>query len=502
MADVIESPLSAGCKLEGGKYTIVKSLGQGGFGITYLATTPVELKGELGNITESVNVVVKEFFMKGCCGRATDGTTMTVVSESNADMVNRYREKFKKEAMQLASMRHPNIVGVTDVVKKDNDTIYYVMRFLSGGTLQKLVKPVKEKPGVPLLEECAMKYVRQIASALSYMHSRNMCHFDVKPGNIMLDNQDNAVLIDFGLAKNYSKNGEQTSSILMGASVGYSPLEQNSANLETFSPQTDIYALGATLYFLLTGHTPQAASFNQQEVLPWGQCGMSDKTWKAIQCAMQPSPYNRPKTISEFINMIDGDESSGRDTSGGSTVSSKPASDNDETRVIGAKRNSKTLPWKKIGIYGAAAVAGLLIVLAASSLFSSKDSSKEEKGTVTAEATTELSDNSLFSGAEEEVKENTEKNGLFKYADDDAQQRATFEGRYTDNERIEGTLTWKNGDKYVGTFENDNFAKGKLVLSDGTYFEGDFKNNQPYNGKWYKKDGTAYITIKDGKQNK
>lgn len=497
MNEVIECPLHEGCQLKDGKYTIVRNLGQGGFGITYLATTPVKVVGELGDLTENVNVVVKEFFMKGCCGRDKNGTTMTVVSESNADMVNRYREKFKKEAEQLANMHHPNIVRVTDVVKKDNDTIYYVMRYLSGGTLQRLVKPVKEQPGIPLVEERALKYIRQIASALGYMHSRNMCHFDVKPSNIMLDNKDNAVLIDFGLAKNYTKNGEQTSSILMGASVGYAPLEQNSANLETFSPQSDIYALGATLYFLLTGHAPLAASFNQQEVLPWGQCGMSDQTWNAIQKAMQPNPYHRPSTIDAFLNLLDNIGQIDDDV----LESDKPREEkkqiSEETIAIGGSHASHTLPWKQIAAYGLAVVLGLLLLWGAFALFSKTGG--DEKEMDDEETTAEEVDTTATKKVEEKADENQEKKGTLTYADDDAQKRASFEGRYTDKERIEGTLTWKNGDKYIGTFENDNFASGKLVMSDGIYFEGDFKDNKPYNGKWYKKDGSTYATIKNGK---
>lgn len=295
--------LPKGTKLKNGEYIIQKKLGQGGFGITYLASVRIEKKGNLKSMTVEADVVIKEFFLKEYCLREEDNSVI-VTSRDNEKLVERYREKFEQEAKKLSKMNHPNIVEVNDVIVNENKTVYYVMRYLEGGTLYKWVRP-DEKTITPLAEEKAIRYIKQIASALNYMHQRKMCHYDVKPSNIMLDKNDNAVLIDFGLAKNYTIDGEQTSTLLGGATIGYAPLEQANANLETFSPQTDVYALGATLYFLLTGHSPKAAAFNFDEVLPEGQCGISDKFWVAIKMCMQANPTDRPQSIEYFLQLID-----------------------------------------------------------------------------------------------------------------------------------------------------------------------------------------------------
>ena len=225
--------------LQGGKYRIERVLGQGGFGITYLAVqTSLER-----------NVAIKEFFMKDFCSR--DSTMLTTGSTK---LVEQCRKKFVKEARNLARLSHPNIIGVIDIFE-ENDTVYYVMPYLTGGSLEDYVK----KHGT-LSESESMKYVRQIASALKYMHEeQNICHYDVKPANILLDNKGNAVLIDFGISKNYDANGHETTTTPIGMSEGYAPIEQYQQNVEEFSPVSDVYALGATLYFLLHGKRPVSA---------------------------------------------------------------------------------------------------------------------------------------------------------------------------------------------------------------------------------------------------
>ncbi len=202
--------------LQSGKYRIERVLGQGGFGITYLAVqTSLER-----------NVAIKEFFMKDFCSR--DNTLLTTGSTK---IVEQCRKKFIKEARNLARLSHPNIIGVIDVFE-ENGTVYYVMPYLTGGSLEDYVK----KNG-SLSESESMKYIRQIASALKYMHEeQHICHYDVKPANILLDKKGNAVLIDFGISKNYDANGHETTTTPIGMSEGYAPIEQYQQNVEEFSP--------------------------------------------------------------------------------------------------------------------------------------------------------------------------------------------------------------------------------------------------------------------------
>ena len=272
--------------LQGGKYRIERVLGQGGFGITYLAT----------QVSLNRNVAIKEFFMKENCQRATDDRTMTVPSDGSRGLVDGALHKFRQEALKLASISHPNIVRVIDVFE-ENGTAYYVMDYLPGGSLTD-----KVKTGGPMTEEQAMGYIRQIASALKYMHEvKHMCHFDVKPSNIMLDAMGNAFLIDFGISKNYGTDGRATSSMPVGISEGYAPIEQYSQLVGDFSPESDVYSLGATLYYLVTGKVPPASvvrASGQELQFP---ASVSTYIRELISSAMSVSRNSRPTSVDMFL---------------------------------------------------------------------------------------------------------------------------------------------------------------------------------------------------------
>jgi serine/threonine protein kinase len=280
--------LPHGASLKNGEYRIVKLLGQGGFGITY----------EAEQVNLRRKVALKEFFMKDCCERDESSSQVTVGTGSQRQLVEKFRGKFIREAQMIASMDHSNIVRVIDVFE-ENGTAYYVMDNLPGGSLAEKVK----KQG-PLPEAVAEKYIRQVADALAYIHEQNTVHLDVKPSNILLNAKGNAVLIDFGISKHYDDSGEQTSSTPVGISKGYAPLEQGrDGDVAQFKPSTDIYALGATLYFLVTGQVPPEASFVYEDGLD-RPIGVSDKIWQAIAQAMEPKRKDRPQDIASFLNLL------------------------------------------------------------------------------------------------------------------------------------------------------------------------------------------------------
>ena len=284
--------------LQNKKYKIEKIIGQGGFGITYKAIMKETVSGSLGNMEVDVPVAIKEFFMKDTCEREEGTGKITVPSQGSRALVELYRKKFVKEAKNLAQMNHPHIVKVVDVFE-ENDTVYYVMQYLSGGSLADYVKQHSA-----LDEAIAIKYIQQIGPALEYMHQKHICHYDVKPSNILLDDKGSAMLIDFGISKGYTEEGHQTSSTPVGISAGYAPLEQYQQSLQDFSPATDVYGLAATLFYLLTGKNPPEASIVLNEGIGDKSIGISDTVWHAIEQGMNPRKKDRVQTVSEFLKLM------------------------------------------------------------------------------------------------------------------------------------------------------------------------------------------------------
>lgn len=292
--------LQEGTLLQGGKYKIERLLGQGGFGITYLATQKVEVQGPLGTICADVKVCIKEFYMKDLCNREESGTLVSVPSIGSKELVEKFRQKFIKEAKNISKLKHPNIIKVLDVFD-ENNTAYYVMEYIDGGSLSDRIKHVGS-----LNEAQVLAYTKKIADALQYIHSQNMNHLDVKPANILLNTKDEIVLIDFGLSKNYDVAGEQTTSTPIGVSIGYAPIEQSRiGGVGSFSPPTDIYSLGATMYKMLTGNTPPEASVVMDDGVPAMPNSISQNTQSVIEKAMEPRRKDRYQTISEMMKALE-----------------------------------------------------------------------------------------------------------------------------------------------------------------------------------------------------
>ena len=226
-----------------GMYKIDGYLSSGGFGNTYIAT----------NTVFEETVAIKEFFMKGVTER--DETT-SVVSVSNADNVQIFeeqREKFKKEARRLRKLSNEHIVKVYDLFD-ENGTSYYVMDFIDGENLAERLK----RTGKPISEKKLRELLPQILDALKTVHQIGFCHLDLKPSNIMLEKSGLIKLIDFGASKQLGANGtlNTNDSTSLAQTPGFAPREQMEQNFAKIGPWTDIYALGATLYNLLTKNLP------------------------------------------------------------------------------------------------------------------------------------------------------------------------------------------------------------------------------------------------------
>lgn len=281
--------LQPGSLLQGGKYKIEQMLGQGGFGITYLG------------VQTGLNrrVAIKEFFMKEYCNRDHITSQVHVATDGSRELVERYRQKFLKEAQTIAVFEHPCIVKIYDIFE-ENETAYYVMEYIGNGSLKDKVDREGKLP-----EPLALKYIRQVADALDYVHGRNIVHLDIKPSNILLRSNDMPVLIDFGISKRYDETGSQTSSTPVGISKGYAPLEQyQQGGVENFQPATDIYSLGATLYFLLTGKQPPEATVVYNDGLPAFPSSVSLSVAEAVRIAMNPKVKERPQRIGKFLDLF------------------------------------------------------------------------------------------------------------------------------------------------------------------------------------------------------
>lgn len=277
--------LQPGMTLQNGKYIIERVLGAGGFGITYYAR----------HTSLDQHYAIKEFFIDGRCVRNTMRHTVNLQG-IEPDMFEKYRKKFTEEAQTLAKLDHPNIVRVIDVFE-ENETSYIVMPFIEGKTLENLV----EKNG-PLDYGLTVNYIGQIASAVGYIHKRNILHRDIKPDNIMITADNHAILIDFGSAREFIQDKTQHQTSIL--TKGYAPIEQYSSNSRK-GAYTDIYSLGAVLYYVLTGTKPMDATERLSEMMPEPKeinPQIGEDVNRTIMKAMQLKHENRHQTIDEFMN--------------------------------------------------------------------------------------------------------------------------------------------------------------------------------------------------------
>lgn len=293
-----------------GTYKIESYLASGGFGNTYLAK----------NIEFDETYAIKEFFVKGVCQRDGNSTTISVSNADNINSFEQQREKFKKEARRLRSISNPHIVKVYDLFE-ENGTAYYVMDYVDGENLSTRLK----RTNVPLAESEVRNYLNQILDGLEAIHNKGMFHLDIKPANIMVDSHDVAKLIDFGASKQQSTVGGATMSTGISYTNGYAPSEQMAQSYDKFGPWTDFYALGATMYKLLTNQDPPSVSdLSEDETedkhLALPMPNVSEEMKKLVVWMMQEKRLKRPKNVGEIRRILQ--------------QSSVATSNNEETKVF------------------------------------------------------------------------------------------------------------------------------------------------------------------------
>lgn len=288
-------------------YRIESVLGQGSFGVTYKAKAFTVMKGKFGEelVESNTPKAIKEFFMKEVNDRDVSGS-ITGISEGSLSY--NYAQKFKKEAENLASMNHPNIVKVIDFISANN-TFYYVMDYIDGENLNDYLKHHK------MSEKEATDTILEVAKALQYMHEeKHMLHLDLKPGNIMRRESDGHIfLIDFGLSKHYNEEGIPETSTSVGLGTpGYAPIEQsNIKSVKQFKRTLDIYSMGATFYKLLTGNIPPSADelVSDKDIIKdeLEKVTENEVIVSTVLKAMSPSVKERTQCVSAFLFNLKGD---------------------------------------------------------------------------------------------------------------------------------------------------------------------------------------------------
>ena len=295
--------LPNGYILQKGKYKIAQVIGQGGFGITYKGFWTTEVKGSLGAMRTEIPVCIKEYFFKDYCSRDPQSLIVRVHSDTGKLLFNKFKEKLIKEAKILSEVHHPYIVNVLEVFE-ENNTAYIVMEYIAGSSL----KDKLSKEGV-LPEPLVLRYIKQIGEALAFVHQKNILHLDIKPSNIIIDRNNNARLIDFGVSKRYDIQEEETSTTMLTLSKGFAAIEQyDSEGIQTFTPCPDIYSLGATMYNLLTGKIPTESILRATRPLEKPSAlnpHISPKVEEVILKAMEIVPTDRYQSVREMLDALD-----------------------------------------------------------------------------------------------------------------------------------------------------------------------------------------------------
>ena len=514
--------LPDGTLLQGGKYRIERTLGQGGFGITYLVE----------QTTLGMRMAMKEFFMKEHCSRDEHSRTVSVSLPSNVELVEKCRRKFKKETQALAHISNPHVVRIHDTFT-ENNTDYYVMDYIDGESLSVMLK----REG-PLPETAVRRYLTDILDALSVVHAKGLLHLDLKPANIMVDHQSgHAILIDFGASKQIEYVDGQSLSLssALAYTPGYAPIEQTEQATKKFGPWTDIYSLGATLYHLLSGQRPPLSSEIAEEGLPLLPTTVSAAMRNTITCCLRTTRTQRPQCVDDVALLLqekresDGDrddtllkekerqaseeaerkarEEAERKAREKAERRKREKADaerkaREEAERKAAEQAARRKKMKSIALWSSLTVVAVVIALVLAlreptSQVPELPTSVEGK-TIVLTSGPESKRNFVYTG---EVDANGLPNGsgTAKYPETKSSSSATFTGTFAAGITAEGELIFSSGMKYKGTFTADGYYdRGTLTDKDGYYYKGTFKGGKPYNGTWYTPGGKEDSKVVNG----
>jgi len=355
--------LKPGTELLQGQYKIEKFINSGGFGITYLATDSLARK-----------VVIKECFPSSFCHRSR--AIVQARSRAHSQELKSVVNLFVQEARSLAKLDHPNIVGVHQVFE-DNETAYMVLDFVEGRDLLDIL----EDGGHELTPPQIKGILKDVLGAVKFIHEQDILHRDISPDNILLDGDLRPVLIDFGAAREEATKQSRVLSALRVVKDGYSPQEFYVQGSEQ-SPSSDLYALGATFYHLISGDIPtnsqaRLAAIASGEPDPYvpladNTQGHDRRMLEAIDKALGILPKDRVQSADEWLDALEGRRRKSRIVTTPVMMSSAAV----ETEM--AKKKSMLVPL--LGSAAAIAIIAVVGLVATGSL-----NSGEEQGVQTAE---------------------------------------------------------------------------------------------------------------------
>ena len=293
--DDLVDELAPGTKLLKGQYTIVRYINSGGFGITYLAKDSLDR-----------DVVIKECFPSAFCRRSK--AVVAARSRAHSAELRSIVQLFVREARSLAKIVHPNIVAVHQVFE-DNGTAYMAIDYINGLDLQQIIEGQGRMPAADEL----VLLTEKLLAAVGFIHANDMLHRDISPDNILLDTTGEPILIDFGAAREQASQTNRAMSALRVVKDGYSPQEFYVAG-SAQGPWSDLYALGATLYHMISGEAPvngqaRLAALAEAKTDPYVPLdgrfdGYPTGFLAAIDKAMQTLPKNRVQTAQDWLWMF------------------------------------------------------------------------------------------------------------------------------------------------------------------------------------------------------
>jgi formylglycine-generating enzyme required for sulfatase activity/predicted Ser/Thr protein kinase len=305
-------------QLRAGTYQLDYALGRGGFGVTY--------RGH-HTLLEQL-VAIKEFFPQSCAVRnpTTGGFT---IPRNQGDVYQRGKQRFLKEGKILARLRHPHVVGVTDLFE-ENDTAYLVMELVSGRSLR---TELESQPGRKLSPERVKEITGQLVEALAAVHQEGIFHLDVKPDNVLLAPEGKSVLVDFGSAKQ-----------AVGTRVGSSSTRtftQEYAAPEVIGGgevgvESDIFELGMMVYEMLVGELPPNALLRLTQI-DWKPEGLASPWQELLVAALAYQKEDRPKDVKEWWRMVGGSKKSTTQPVNPSATSASKSAANFETVTVNAR---------------------------------------------------------------------------------------------------------------------------------------------------------------------